>query len=38
MSKYRNNLPQLSDALFITDGGLETALIFHHGYELPESV
>lgn len=36
MSKYRNQLPQLSDDLFITDGGLETTLIFHHGYELPE--
>lgn len=36
MSKYRNNLPQLSDTPFITDGGLETTLIFHHGYDLPE--
>ena len=36
MSNYRNNLPQLSETPFITDGGLETTLIFHHGYELPE--
>jgi len=36
MSKYRNNLPQLSEELFITDGGLETTLLFHDGYELPE--
>ena len=36
MSKYRNNLPQLSEELFITDGGLETTLMFHDGYELPE--
>jgi len=37
MSKYRNNLPQLeNEKLFITDGGLETTLVFVHGYELPE--
>jgi homocysteine S-methyltransferase len=35
MSKYRKHLPQLNDRLFITDGGLETTLIFHHGVELP---
>jgi S-methylmethionine-dependent homocysteine/selenocysteine methylase len=35
MSKYRNKLPQLSDRLFLTDGGLETTLIFHEGLELP---
>ena len=35
MSKYRNNLPQLADRLFLTDGGLETTLIFHDGIELP---
>jgi S-methylmethionine-dependent homocysteine/selenocysteine methylase len=35
MSKYRNNLPQLKDNLFVTDGGLETTLVFHHGLELP---
>jgi homocysteine S-methyltransferase len=32
--KYRNNLPQLSNRLFLTDSGLETMLIFHEGYEL----
>lgn len=36
MSKYRHQLPQLSDKTFITAGGLETSLIFHHGYDLPE--
>jgi len=36
MSNYRHYLPQLSEALFITDGGLETTLVFHQGYELPE--
>lgn len=35
MSKYRQSLPQLSDKLFLTDGGLETTLIFHDGLELP---
>ena len=35
MSKYRNRLPQLHDAQFITDGGLETTLIYHDGLELP---
>jgi S-methylmethionine-dependent homocysteine/selenocysteine methylase len=35
MGKYRNRLPQLGDALFLTDGGLETTLIFHEGLDLP---
>src|SRR4051794_37911991 len=35
MSKYRSNLPQLADKLFLTDGGLETTLIFHDGIALP---
>lgn len=35
MSKYRNRLPQLEQQLFITDGGLETTLIFHEGIDLP---
>lgn len=35
MSKYRNCLPQLGDRLFMTDGGMETTLIFHDGIELP---
>jgi S-methylmethionine-dependent homocysteine/selenocysteine methylase len=36
MARYRKNLPQLSRDLFITDGGLETTLIFHQGWELPD--
>jgi S-methylmethionine-dependent homocysteine/selenocysteine methylase len=36
MSKYRRNLPQTAGRMFITDGGIETTLIFHHGLELPE--
>ncbi len=36
MAKYRSGLPQLEDAsLFLTDGGVETDLIFHHGFDLP---
>jgi S-methylmethionine-dependent homocysteine/selenocysteine methylase len=35
MPKYRENLPLLSDRMFLTDGGLETTLIFHDGIELP---
>ena len=35
MSKYRTALPQLNGELFLTDGGLETSLIFHQGFELP---
>ena len=36
MAKYRNQLPQLSTATFMTDGGLETDLIFNKGIDLPE--
>ena len=35
MSKYRNDLPQLKGGTFLTDGGMETTLIFHEGVELP---
>jgi len=35
MFKYRGNLPQLSGDLFLTDGGIETSLIFHDGLDLP---
>lgn len=34
--KYREDLPQLNGELFITDGGIETTLIFHEGLELPD--
>jgi S-methylmethionine-dependent homocysteine/selenocysteine methylase len=36
MSKYRKNLPVLNGDLFLTDGGIETTLIFHEGFDLPE--
>lgn len=35
MSKYRSNLPQLSGDLFLTDGGIETTMVFHEKLELP---
>jgi S-methylmethionine-dependent homocysteine/selenocysteine methylase len=35
MSQYRASLPQLGGGLFLTDGGIETTLIFHDGFELP---
>ncbi len=35
MATYRDALPQLSGDLFITDGGIETTLIFHEGLDLP---
>lgn len=36
MTRPRNVLPQLSGALFLTDGGIETTLIFHEGLTLPD--
>ena len=33
--KYRDQLPQLGGDLFLTDGGIETVLIFHEGLDLP---
>lgn len=33
--RYGHDLPQLHGGLFLTDGGLETDLIFHHGLDLP---
>ncbi len=35
MAKYRDKLSQLSGELFLADGGLETTLIFHDGFDLP---
>jgi len=35
MHFYRHKLPQLQDRRFLTDGGLETTLIFHNDIELP---
>ena len=32
----RDALPQLDGGLFITDGGIETSLIFNDGLELPD--
>lgn len=36
MSSYRDHLPQLDAAVFVTDGGIETTLIFIDGFELPD--
>ena len=36
MATYRDRLPQLqADKPFLTDGGIETTLIFHDGLDLP---
>jgi S-methylmethionine-dependent homocysteine/selenocysteine methylase len=36
MAQYRRNLPQLSSDVFLTDGGIETTLIFREGFDLPD--
>ncbi|NKL01549.1 homocysteine methyltransferase [Rhizobium leguminosarum bv. viciae] len=35
MAKYRNGLPQLKGGTFITDGGMETTMIFQERIDLP---
>lgn len=35
MKRYRDRLPQLDHDLYLTDGGIETTLIFHNGFDLP---
>ncbi len=35
LPKYRDNLPQLGQQIFITDGGLETVFVFQKQVELP---
>ena len=34
-TRYRHGLPQMNGDIFLTDGGIETTLIFHEGLELP---
>jgi homocysteine S-methyltransferase len=34
-AKYRHGLPQRSGDLFLTDGGLETTMVFQDGFDLP---
>lgn len=36
MAKYRHTLPQADGGLFLSDGGMETALIFLQGIDLPQ--
>ncbi|APG83820.1 homocysteine S-methyltransferase [Sinorhizobium americanum] len=35
IAKYRHDLPLLRGGTFLSDGGMETALIFHEGADLP---
>lgn len=35
MNNYRNALPQLSNSIFLSDGGMETTLLFTKGIDLP---
>jgi S-methylmethionine-dependent homocysteine/selenocysteine methylase len=35
MSISKNTLPQMNGGLFLTDGGIETTLIYHDGFDLP---
>ena len=35
MPRFRSRLPQIDGGLFLTDGGIETDLIFNDGLELP---
>lgn len=35
MAKYRHGLPLTKGGRFLTDGGMETTLIFHEGVDLP---
>jgi S-methylmethionine-dependent homocysteine/selenocysteine methylase len=35
MAKYRDALPQLGGGVFLSDGGIETTLVFLEGHELP---
>lgn len=35
MTKYRTNLPQLNGKRILTDGGLETVMVFQEGVDLP---
>ena len=34
-TRYRHALPQMEGDIFLTDGGIETTLIFHDGLDLP---
>ena len=36
MTRHRRSLPQLDGSFFLTDGGIETTLVFQEGLELPD--
>jgi len=38
MPAYRHQLPQLTGCVFLTDGGIETTLIYDDGFDLPENL
>jgi S-methylmethionine-dependent homocysteine/selenocysteine methylase len=35
MTTSKDTLPQMAGGLFLTDGGIETTLIYHDGFDLP---
>ncbi|ABR59453.1 homocysteine S-methyltransferase [Sinorhizobium medicae] len=35
LARYRHDLPLVRGGMFLSDGGMETALIFHEGVDLP---
>jgi homocysteine S-methyltransferase len=35
VTRYRSDLPQLGGGIYLTDGGINTDLIFNHGIEIP---
>ncbi len=35
LARYRHDLPLVRGGMFLSDGGMETALIFQEGIELP---
>lgn len=37
MARYRENLPIMAGEFFLSDGGLETELIFKDGWDLPQN-
>ena len=34
-AKYRNRLPQLNGTVMLSDGGMETTMVFHKNIDLP---
>lgn len=36
MARHRHSLPQLAPIPFLTDGGIETSMLYHEGLDLPD--